>query len=110
MCVCVCVCVCVCIIMCAYIYICMHNYVFVCVYIYIYIYIYDQPIGLVVECWPMVRETGVQSLVESYQRLKKWYTIPPYLTFTIKRCISREKWSNPGKGVAPSPTPQCNSF
>ena len=26
----------------------------------------------------MVRETGVQSLVESYQRLKKWYSIPPY--------------------------------
>ena len=24
-------------------------------------------------CSPMVRETGVQSRVESYQRLKKWY-------------------------------------
>ena len=26
-----------------------------------------------VECSPMVWETGVQSQVESYQRLKKWY-------------------------------------
>ena len=23
---------------------------------------------------------------------------------------SREKWSNPGKGVAPSPTPRCSSY
>ena len=25
------------------------------------------------------------------------------------RYVSRVKWSNPGKGVAPSPTPQCSS-
>ena len=31
----------------------------------------DSTIGLVVECSPMGRETGVQSQVESYQRLKK---------------------------------------
>ena len=29
------------------------------------------------ECCVMIRETGVQSLVESYQRLKKWYLVPP---------------------------------
>ena len=51
----------------------------------------------------MVRETGVQSQVESYLRLKKWYLIPPYLTLSIIRYISREKWSNPGNGVAPPP-------
>ena len=27
----------------------------------------------------MVREMGVQSQVESYQRLKKWYLMPPCL-------------------------------
>ena len=51
-----------------------------------------------VECSPMVRETGVQSQVESYQRLKKWY-----LTFSIIKV----KWSNLGNGGAPSPTLQC---
>ena len=26
------------------------------------------------------------------------------------RYVSRVKWSNPGKGVAPSPTPRCSSY
>ena len=29
------------------------------------------------------RETGVQSQVESYQRLKKWYLMPPCLTLSL---------------------------
>ena len=63
-----------------------------------------------VECYPMVRETGVQSQVESYKRLKKWYLIPPCLTFSIIRYISKVKWSNPGKEVAPSPIPRCSGY
>ena len=65
---------------------------------------------------PMVRETGVQSQVESYQRLekkkkkKKWYLIPPCLTLSTIKYTSRVKWSNPGKGVPPSPTPRCSSY
>ena len=62
------------------------------------------------ECLPMVQETGVQSQVKSYQKLKKWYLMPPWLTLSIIRWGSRVKWSNPGKGVAPSPTPQCSSY
>ena len=58
----------------------------------------------------MARETWVQSQVESYQRLKKWYLIPPCLTLSIIRYGSRVKWSNPGKGVAPSPTPWCSKL
>ena len=58
----------------------------------------------------MVRETRVQSQVESYQRLKKWYLMLPCLAFSIIRYRSRVKWSNPGKGVAPSPTPQGSSY
>ena len=50
----------------------------------------------------MVRETGVQSQIESYQRLRKWFLIPPCLTLSIIRYVSRVKWSNPGKGVASS--------
>ena len=49
----------------------------------------------------MTRETWVQSQVESYQRLKKWYLMPPCLTLSIIRYGSRVKWSNPGKGVRP---------
>ena len=63
-----------------------------------------------VECSPMVRETWVQSQVASYQRLLKWYLIPPCLTLSNIRYVSRVKWSNPGKGVAPSPTPRCSSY
>ena len=59
---------------------------------------------------PMAWETGVQSQVESYQRLKKWYLMPPCLTLSIMRYISRVKWSTPGKGVAPSLTPRCSSY
>ena len=58
-----------------------------------------------VECSPMVGETSVQSQVESYQRLKKWYLMPPCLKLSIIRWGSRVKWSNPGNGVVPSSTP-----
>ena len=36
--------------------------------------------------------------------------MPPCLTLSIIRYGSRVKWSNPGKGVAPSPTPSCGSY
>ena len=72
--------------------------------------VFNRAIGFVAECPPMVRETGVQSQVESYQRLKKWYLIPPCLTPSIIRYVSRIKWSNPGKRVVQSPTPRCSSY
>ena len=40
----------------------------------------------------------------------KWYLIPPCLTLSNIRYIFRVKWSNPGKGVAPSATPRCSSY
>ena len=52
----------------------------------------------------------VQSRVDSYQRLKKWYLMPPYSALKTIRYGSRVKWSNPGNGVAPSPTFQCSSY
>ena len=54
--------------------------------------------------------TWVQSQVESYQRLLKWYLIPPWLTLGNIRYVSRVKWNNSGKGVAPFPTPRCSSY
>ena len=44
-----------------------------------------------VECSPIVRETGVPSQDKSYQRLKKWYLIPPCSTLSIIRYVSRVK-------------------
>ena len=61
------------------------------------------------KCLPMARETWVQSQVELYQRLKKWYLIPTCLTLWIIRYGSRVKWSNPGKWVASSSIPSCCS-
>ena len=56
----------------------------------------------------MAWETGVQSQVESHQRLKKWFLMPPCLTSDIMLRI-KDKWSNPMKGVAPRRTPRCCS-
>ena len=58
----------------------------------------------------MSRDTWVQSQVASYQRFLKWYLIPPCLTLSNIRYVSRVKWSNPRKGVAPFPTPRCSSY
>ena len=55
-------------------------------------------------------ETGVQSQIKSNLKLKTWYLILPCLKFSIIRYGSRVKWSAPGKGVAPSPAPQCSSY
>ena len=74
------------------------------------LHMYSRSIGLVEESSPMARETGVQSQVESYERLKKWYLIPPCLTLSIIRYASGVKWSTLEKGAAPSPTPRCSSY
>ena len=39
-----------------------------------------------------------------------WYLIPLCLTLNNIRYVSKVKWSNLGKGVALSPTPQCCSY
>ena len=78
-----------------------HTHTHIC----IYIYIYTSPLAYWVEGLPMACETGIQSQVESYKRLKKWYLIPLYLTLSIIRHVLRVKCSNTGKGVMPSPIP-----
>ena len=60
----------------------------------------SRPICEWVGCSPMIRETGVQSQVESCEKLKKLYLISPCLTLSIIRYISRVKWCNPRNGVA----------
>ena len=49
----------------------------------------------------MVWETGVQSQVESYQRLQKWYLMSPCLTLSIIRYDSRVSEAIQGKELYP---------
>ena len=71
---------------------------------------YYRTLAWWLECSPMAWETYVQSQVESYQKLKICYLMPPCLTLSIIRCGSRVKWYNSGKVVAPSPTLPCCSY
>ena len=43
-------------------------------------------------------------------KILKWYLIHPCLTLSNIRYVSRIKWSNPGKEIAPSPTPRCSNY
>ena len=43
-------------------------------------------------------------------KTQKLYLIPPCLTLSNIRYVSRVKWRNPEKGVATSPTPWCSSY
>ena len=58
----------------------------------------------------MVLETWVQSQVASYQRLKKMVLDTSLLNTQQYKVLSRVKWSNTGKGIAPSPTLRCSSY
>ena len=51
----------------------------------------------------MVPETEVQFQVESYQRLKKWYLMPPCLTLSIIRYGSRVSGAIQGKELHLTP-------
>ena len=85
---------------------CVYLSAYECVYLYLFMGVYTGPFALWVECSPIARETRVQSQVESYQRLKNWYLIPPCLALSMIRV----KWSNPVNGVAPFPTSRCSSY
>ena len=81
------------------------------IYIYIYIYIYKVPdIGLAVRVFAI--RPGDLGLFPGrvIPKTQKWYLMPPCLTLGIIRYGSRVKWSNPGKGVAPSPTHWCSKL
>ena len=63
-----------------------------------------------VECSPMVRETWVQSQVMSYEKTLKMVLDTSLLNTQWYKVRIKVKGSNPGKGVAPSPTPWCSSY
>ena len=55
----------------------------------------------------MAWETRVQSQVDSYQRHKKMVLDASLLNPQHNKVLIKDKWSNPGNGVAPFPTSQC---
>ena len=57
----------------------------------------------------MIRETGVQSWVESYQRFKKVLDTAILSTQHNKVRI-KSKVVQFGNGIPPSSTPQCSSY
>ena len=61
----------------------------------------DRPIGLVSK----VFANGPGDFGSIPGLVKKWYLMPPCVTLSIIRYGSKVKLNNPGKGVAPSPTP-----
>ena len=70
----------------------------------------NQPISIVGRVFTNGLGDQGSIQVESYQRLKKWYLMPPCLTFSIIRYRSRVSGAIRGKEVEPSPTSQCNSY
>ena len=88
----------------------IYIYIYIDIYIYIYIYIYiNRLIGLVGKVFANgPGDLGSIPGCVIPKTLK--ILIPPGLTLSNIRYISRVKWSNPGKGVVPSPTPRCRSY
>ena len=62
------------------------------------------------ECLTKAWEIGIQSLIKSYQRFKRWSLILPSLTLSIIRYGSRVNWSYPGNEVASFHTPRYCSY
>ena len=58
--------------------------------------------------WPRRPVFNLRSSHTKDSKSGTWYLL--CLTLSIIRYISRVKWSNPGKGVAASPTPRCSSY
>ena len=61
-----------------------------------------------VECSPMGDQGSIPGRV--IPKTLKWYLTPPCLTLSNIKWGSRVTWSNPGKGVAPSPTSWCINY
>ena len=64
-----------------------------------------RPIGIVVRVFVNGLGNGGSIPGRIIPMTQKWYLIPPCLTLSIIRYVSRVKWSNTRKGEAP----QCSS-
>ena len=98
--------------------VCCLKYTYIYIYTYINIRIYgvgDCSRGLELNLgfqghWRIFFSLGQWAGIESYQGFQTLYLIPPCLTLIIIRWVSRVQSSNPGKGVAPSPTLRWSTY
>ena len=92
----------------------LYIYIYIYIYIYLYIYIVYIYIYIYICLEERVFASGPGDLGsftgQVIPKTLKWYLIPPCLTLSNIRYISRVKWSHTGKGVAPSPTFRCSSY
>ena len=80
-----------------------HTYIYVCVCVCVTL------LASWVESSPMFQEIRVQPQVKSYQRLKM-VCDAALLNTQYYKVRTNDKWSNPGKRVAPYPTPCGSSY
>ena len=66
------------------------------------------PSGLSVRQWS--RRTGFNPRSRHNKDFKMVLDSSLLIYYSNIRYVSTVKWSNPGKGVAPSPTPRCSSY
>ena len=78
-----------------------------CFFNAMFIHYLDPSIGVVDRVSTKPRETRVQSEVESYQKLKQRYLIPPSLNTQHYKVRIKGKCINVGKGIVPYPTRGC---
>ena len=71
-----------------------------CVYVYIYIYIYIYSILF-------TNGSGEQGSISKAQKMVLDASLIDTQHYKVQL---KGKWSNPEKGVAPSPTPLCSSY
>ena len=74
-----------------FVYVCIYIFIrtniYVCLCVSLCMYVYVRVLVSCVDSSPLVRETCIQSQVASYQRLLKWYLIPPCLGLSNIRCV-----------------------
>ena len=74
------------------------------------IYIWTDPLALWLECLPMARETGVQSQVKLYQRLKKMVLDAFLLNTQHYKVWIKGKVEQSRERSSAFPTPRCSSY
>ena len=87
--------------------------VFMCVFvkiIFVYYRVWNQPIGIMLRVFSNGPGDRVSMPGKVIAKTQKMVLDSSCLTFRILRHGTRVKWSNPWKGIAPSPTPRCVKF
>ena len=80
-------------------------YLLLIIYLFIFPWFQERKVSDLSRGWPEGSNRR-----SCHTRLLKWYLIYSCLTLSNIRYVSRVKWRNPEKGVAPSPTPRCSSY